>query len=126
MHHSIETALIAFLERHSAPEEHARGPCAHGVAGVVNGMQSSLQSLLQALSYAVGLVVWQPQLFVFLMAGSVLVVTAALAVYLYFIGAKEWLEEQISTQRQYQPMQATAQTEQACELTWQTDLPEKK
>lgn len=75
-------------------------------AGVVNGMQSSLQSLLQSLSYAVGLVIWRPQLFLALMIGSVLVVSVALVLYLHFIGAKEWLSERFGRQQEYQPMQA--------------------
>ncbi len=75
-------------------------------AGVVNGMQSSLQSLLQSLSYALGLVIWQPQLFLLLMTSSVLVVSVALVLYLYFIGAKEWLSERFGRQQEYQPMQA--------------------
>ncbi|CAL8460950.1 g481 [Coccomyxa elongata] len=53
--------------------------------GVVNGMQSSLQSLLQSLSYAVGLLIWQPQLFIILMGGSVLTVSGALVLYLSII-----------------------------------------
>lgn len=88
-------------------------PDACGGAGVVNGMQSSLQSLLQSLSYAVGLVIWQPQLFVSLMAGSVLIVSGALVLYLNFIGAREWLEQRFGQQRHYQPMQASGHTEQA-------------
>ena len=86
-------------------------PC--GGAGVVNGVQSSLQSLLQSLSYAVALVIWQPQLFVALMAGSVLFVSGALVLYLNFIGAREWLEQRFGQARHYQPMQASGHTEQA-------------
>ena len=117
--HSLSLIHTVLLK--NMPED----TCAHGGAGVVNGMQSSLQSLLQALRLAVGLVIWQPQLFVFLMAGSVLVVSAALVVYLYFIGAKKWLEERIRSRSQSQPMQGFAQAEQACELAGQTDSPEK-
>lgn len=70
-------------------------------------MQSSLQSLLQSLSYAVGLLIWQPQLFIILMGGSVLTVSGALVLYLSIIGAREWLEQQYRQQRHYQPMQTS-------------------
>jgi hypothetical protein len=80
---------------------------------MVNGMQSSLQNLLQSLSYVVGLVIWQPRLFVALMAGSVLIVSGALALYLDFIGAREWLEQRLGRRKHYQPMQASGPSEQA-------------
>jgi len=72
-------------------------------------MQSSLQSLLGSLSFALVLLVWQPQLFVVLMAGSVLVVSASLALYLYFTGAKDWLSARLSGQQSYQAMHAGPQ-----------------
>lgn len=78
-------------------------------AGVVNGMQSSLQSLLGSLSFGLVLLVWQPQLFVVLMAGSVLVVSASLALYLYFTGAKDWLSACLGGQQSYQAMHAGPQ-----------------
>ncbi len=68
-------------------------------------MQSSLQNLLGSLSYAVALCIWQPQLFVVLMAGSVVVVSASLALYLYFTGAQQWLFERLNGQHSYQAMQ---------------------
>ena len=79
-----------------------QGPCAR--AGVVNGMQSSLQNLLGSLSYALALFIWQPQLFVVLMAGSVVVVSASLALYLYCAGAQQWLSERLNGQHSYQAM----------------------
>ena len=69
-------------------------------------MQSSLQSLLGSLSFALALLIWQTQLFVVLMAGSVVVVSASLALYLWFMGAKEWLPERLSGQQSYQAMHA--------------------
>ena len=76
----------------------------HAAAGVVNGMQSSLQNLLQSLSYAVGLIVWQPQLFIGPMVGSVLVVSIAFVLYLYFAGALQWVSDRLEQTREYQPM----------------------
>ena len=71
-------------------------------AGVVNGMQSSLQSLLGSLSFALVLLIWQPQLFVVLMAGSVVVVSASLALYLAHV--RGWSPELLSGQQSYQAM----------------------
>ena len=69
-------------------------------------MQSSLQNLLGSLSYALALLIWQPQLFVVLMTGSVLVVSASLALYLYFAGTQQWLSERLHGQHSYQTMHA--------------------
>lgn len=49
--------------------------------GSVTGVQGSLQSLFQMLAYVAGVVVWQPQRFPFLMAGSVGVVGVAAAIF---------------------------------------------
>ena len=84
----------------------------HAAAGVVNGMQSSLQNLLQSLSYAVGLIVWQPQLFIGLMVGSVLVVSTACVLYLHFAGVLQWVSERLEQKKEYQPMHSE-QSEQA-------------
>ena len=86
--------------------------CVHAAAGVVNGMQSSLQNLLQSLSYAGGLLVWQPQLFIGLMVGSVLVVSIACLLYLHFAGALQWVSDRLKGTREYQPMHY-GQAEQA-------------
>ena len=67
-------------------------------------MQSSLQSLLGSLSFALALIVWQPSLFVVLMAGSVAVVSASLALLLWFTGAGQWLSERLGGQQSYQAM----------------------
>lgn len=90
---------------------HNRVDCAQAlhfcaIVGVVNGTQSSLQNLLQSLSYALGLIAWQPQLFMALMAGSVLVVSAALLLYLHFTGALKWLSQRFARQSEYQCMQS--------------------
>ncbi|BDA48594.1 Solute carrier family 40 member 1 [Coccomyxa sp. Obi] len=53
--------------------------------GVVNGVQSSLQNLLQSFSYIVGLIVWQPEKFEWLMAGSVGMVFVAALLYCCFV-----------------------------------------
>jgi solute carrier family 40 (iron-regulated transporter), member 1 len=45
--------------------------------GAVNGVQGSLQSLFQMLAYVAGVVIWRPDQFSFLMAGSVAAVGAA-------------------------------------------------
>ena len=84
----------------------------HDAAGVVNGMQSSLQSLLQSLSYAVGLIVWQPQLFIGLMVGSVLVVSTACVLYLHFAGVLQYVSDRLDRTKEYQPM-PSGQSEQA-------------
>ena len=76
-------------------------------AGVMNGMQSSLQSLLGSLSFALVLLIWQPQLFVVLMAGSVVVVSASLALYLAHV--KGWSSELLRGQQSYQAMHAVPQ-----------------
>ncbi len=57
-------------------------------AGVVNGLQSSLQSLLQSFSYLMGLFVWQPERFEWLMAGSVGVVAVATALFRWFLATQ--------------------------------------
>ena len=57
-------------------------------AGVVNGVQSSLQSLLQSFSYLMGLIVWQPEKFGWLMAGSVGVVTVATALFCCYLASE--------------------------------------
>lgn len=57
-------------------------------AGVVNGVQSSLQSLLQSFSYLMGLIVWQPEKFGWLMAGSVGVVMVATALFCCYLASK--------------------------------------
>ena len=54
-------------------------------AGIVNGVQSSLQSLLQSFSYVLGLIVWQPQKFEWLMACSIGAVFMAALLYSCFI-----------------------------------------
>lgn len=51
----------------------------------MNGVQSSLQSLLQSFSYVMGLIVWQPENFERLMAGSVGVVAMAALLYCCFV-----------------------------------------
>ena len=86
--------------------------CMHDAAGVVNGMQSSLQNLLQSLSYAVGLIVWQPQLFIGLMVGSVLVVSTACVLYLHFAGVLQWVSDRLERTTEYQPMHS-GQSDQA-------------
>ena len=53
-------------------------------------MQSSLQSLLGGLSYAVALIIWQPYLFVNLMGGSLVVVSASVGLYLYHTRGMDW------------------------------------
>lgn len=48
------------------------------------GVQGSLQSFFQTAAYAAGIVVWQPERFMLLMAGSFLVVGMAAVVYTAF------------------------------------------
>ena len=106
-------ALSSFMRPPLPVHAAAEGlKCMRAAAGVVNGMQSSLQNLLQSLSYAVGLAVWQPQLFIGLMVGSVLVVSFACLLYLHFAGALQWVSDRLERTREYQPMHS-GQSEQA-------------
>ena len=76
-------AAACIVERSFGKTCHASWFLLH--AGVINGVQSSLQNLLQALSYAAGLVLWRPEHFVWLMLGSVCMVTGATALYTCFV-----------------------------------------